>query len=96
MKSLHYKNAYNNIFNQMSRWKQLAIKEDSERNNMSGLLTDFIAKVIETAEKDFENHSLMIEEIEKMESKGIVDKNSFEESSNKKKTKSPKLKNKDK
>ena len=96
MNSLHYKTAYNNILNQMPKWKQVAIKEDSERNNMSGILTDFLAKVIETAEKEFENHSLMNEELKKMESKGIVDKKSFNKSTVVKKPSSRKLKNKEK
>ena len=64
MNSIHYKNAYNSIFNQMPSWKQNAIKEYSEKNKMSGLLTDFISKVIETAEKEFENQSLMVKELE--------------------------------
>lgn len=96
MNSLHYKTAYNNILNQMPKWKQVAIKEDSERNNMSGILTDFLAKVIETAEKEFENHLLMNEELKKMESKGIVDKKSFNKSTVVKKHSSKKLKNKEK
>ena len=97
MNSLHYKNAYNNILSQMPKWKQLAIKEDSQRNNMSGILTEFIAKVIETAEKEYENHSLMTEQLKKMESKGIVDKKTFNKSTEtKKKTSSTKIKNKEK
>ena len=56
MNSIHYKTAYNNVLNQMPKWKQSAVKEDSERNNMSGILTEFLAKVIETAEKEFESH----------------------------------------
>ena len=97
MNSLHYKTAYNNILNQMPKWKQLAIKEDTERNNMSGILTEFLAKVIETAEKEFENQSLMNEQLKKMESKGIINKKTFNESTEtKKKTPSTKLKNKEK
>ena len=97
MNSLHYKNAYNNILSQMPKWKQLAIKEDSQRNNMSGILTEFIAKVIEIAEKEYENHSLMTEQLKKMESKGIVDKKTFNKSTEtKKKTSSTKIKNKEK
>ena len=97
MNSLHYKNAYNNILSQMPKWKQLAIKEDSQRNNMSGILTEFIAKVIEIAEKEYENHSLMNEQLREMESKGIVDKKTFNKSTEtKKKTSSTKIKNKEK
>ena len=81
----------------MPKWKQLAIKEDSQRNNMSGILTEFIAKVIEIAEKEYENHSLMNEQLKKMESNGIVDKKTFNKSTEtKKKTSSTKLKNKEK
>jgi hypothetical protein len=97
MNSLHYKTAYNNILNQMPKWKQLAIKEDTKRNNMSGILTEFLAKVIETAEKEFENQSLMNEQLKKMESKGIINKKTFNESTEtKKKSPSTKLKNKEK
>lgn len=81
----------------MPKWKQSAIKEDSERNNMSGILTEFLVKVIETAEKEFESHSLMNEQLKKMESKGIVDKKTFNESTETKKKSPPtKLKNKEK
>ena len=81
----------------MPKWKQLAIKEDTKRNNMSGILTEFLAKVIETAEKEFESHSLMNEQLKKMESKGIVDKKTFNESTETKKKSTPsKLKNKEK
>ncbi len=78
----------------MPKWKQLAIKEDTERNNMSGIMTEFLAKVIETAEKEYEDHSLMNEQLKKMESKGIVDKKTFNKSTETKKTPSTKLKNK--
>ena len=97
MNSLNYKTAYNNVLNQMPKWKQLAIKEDTKRNNMSGILSEFLAKVIETAEKEFESHSLMNEQLKKMESKGIVDKKTFNESTEtKNKSTSTKLKNKEK
>jgi hypothetical protein len=39
----------------LPRWKKLAIVEDSERNNWSGLLTEFIKAVIEEAEKEYAN-----------------------------------------
>lgn len=80
----------------MPKWKQLAIKEDTERNNMSGIMTEFLAKVIETAEKEYEDHSLMNEQLKKMESKGIVDKKTFNKSTETKKMSSTKLKNKEK
>ena len=50
MTSEHYKNTYNKLFNELPKWKQMAVKEDSERNNWSGLLTEFIKNVIYTAE----------------------------------------------
>ena len=63
MTSQHYKNTYNKLFNELPKWKQMAVKEDSERNNWSGLLTEFIKNVIYTAEKEFEdNKFLMVEE----------------------------------
>ncbi len=81
----------------MPKWKQSAIKEDTTRNNMSGLLIDFIAKVIETAELEYENHSLMNAELEKMENKGIVNKKTYNQSTEtKNKTSKTKLKNKEK
>lgn len=80
----------------MPKWKQLAIKEDTARNNMSGILTEFLAKVIETAEKEYEDHSLMNEQLKNMESKGIVDKKTFNKSTETKKPISTKLKNKEK
>ncbi len=53
MTASFYKTVYQRKFNEMPRWKKLAIVEDSERSNWSGLLTDFIKSVIEEAEKDF-------------------------------------------
>ena len=55
MTASFYKTVYQRKFNEMPRWKKLAIVEDSEKNNWSGLLTDFIKSVIEEAEKDFAN-----------------------------------------
>ena len=52
MTASFYKTVYQRKFNEMPRWKKLAIVEDSERSNWSGLLTDFIKSVIEEAEKD--------------------------------------------
>jgi hypothetical protein len=48
-----YKDTYNKKFNELPKWKQLAIKEDSTNNKQSGILTDFVKDVIETAEKEF-------------------------------------------
>ena len=56
MTASFYKTVYQRKFNEMPRWKKLAIVEDSERSNWSGLLTDFIKSVIEEAEKDFANY----------------------------------------
>jgi len=55
MTASFYKTVYQRKFNEMPRWKKLAIVEDSERSNWSGLLTDFIKSVIEESEKDFAN-----------------------------------------
>ena len=55
MTASFYKTVYQRKFNEMPRWKQLAIVEDSTRNNWSGLLTEFVKAVIEEAEKDFTN-----------------------------------------
>jgi hypothetical protein len=55
MTSSFYKTVYQRKFNELAKWKQLAIVEDSERNNWSGLLTEFIKSVIEEAEKDYAN-----------------------------------------
>ena len=55
MTASFYKTVYQRKFNELPRWKKLAIVEDSEKNNWSGLLTDFIKSVIEEAEKDYAN-----------------------------------------
>lgn len=55
MTASFYKTVYQRKFNELPRWKKLAIVEDSERNNWSGLLTEFIKAVIEEAEKDYAN-----------------------------------------
>ena len=55
MTASFYKTVYQRKFNEMPRWKQLAIVEDSTRNNWGGLLTEFIKAVIEEAEKDYAN-----------------------------------------
>lgn len=53
MTAKQYQDTYNRKFNELPKWKQLAIKEDSINNKWSGLLTDFIKGVIETAEKEY-------------------------------------------
>jgi len=55
MTASFYKTVYQRKFDELPRWKKLAITEDSERNNWSGLLTDFIKAVIEEAEKEYAN-----------------------------------------
>jgi hypothetical protein len=55
MTASFYKTVYQRKFNEMPRWKKLAIVEDSENNHWIGLLTDFIKAVIEEAEKEYAN-----------------------------------------
>ena len=55
MTASFYKTVYQRKFNELPRWKKLAIVGDSERNNWSGLLTEFIKAVIEEAEKEYAN-----------------------------------------
>ena len=55
MTSSFYKTVYQRKFNELAKWKQLAIVEDSTSNNWSGLLTDFVKAVIEEAEKEYAN-----------------------------------------
>ena len=55
MTASFYKTVYQRKFEELPRWKKLAIVEDSEKNNWSGLLTDFVKSVIEEAEKDYAN-----------------------------------------
>jgi len=55
MTASFYKTVYQRKFNEMPSWKKTAIVEDTERNNWSGLLTEFIKSVIEEAEKDYAN-----------------------------------------
>lgn len=60
MTSKQYKSTYDKLFNQLPKWKQLAVKEDSERNNWSGILTDFVKNVIYTAEKEFDQNQFAV------------------------------------
>ena len=62
MTSEHYKNTYNKLLNELPKWKQMAVKEDSEKNHWSGILTEFIKNVIYTAEKEFEDNKFLIVE----------------------------------
>jgi hypothetical protein len=47
MTSSFYKTVYRRKFNELPKWKQLAIVEDSENNHWSGILTEFVKGVIE-------------------------------------------------
>ena len=55
MTASFYKTVYQRKFEELPRWKKMAIVEDSKRNNWSGLLTDFVKAVIEEAEKEYAN-----------------------------------------
>ncbi len=55
MTASFYKTVYQRKFEELPRWKRLAIVEDSKRNNWSGILTDFVKAVIEEAEKEYAN-----------------------------------------
>lgn len=48
-----YKSTYYTIYNALPKWKQIAIDEDSKSNTWSGLLKEFVLKVIEESEKEF-------------------------------------------
>lgn len=62
MTSQHYKNTYDRLFNELPKWKQMAVKEDSHKNYWSGLLTEFVKNVVYTAEKEFEDNKFFITE----------------------------------
>jgi len=47
-----YKDTYNELFNNLPKWKQSAIIEDVAANKNSGILVDFIKSVIELAERE--------------------------------------------
>lgn len=50
--SARYKRCYDTIYNSLPSWRQSAIKEDIAAKKNSGLLSDFIKLVIETAERE--------------------------------------------
>jgi len=54
MTSTQYKETYNKLLTELPKWKQIAVNEDSERNNWSGILTEFVQSVILTAEKEYD------------------------------------------
>lgn len=62
MTSNQYKTTYDRLFNQLPKWKQLAVKEDSDRDYWSGILTDFVKNVIDTAEKEYEQNKVKLTE----------------------------------
>ena len=55
MTALFYKTVYHRKFDELPMWKKHAIKEDSKKEQWSGILTEFIASVIEEAEKEYAN-----------------------------------------
>lgn len=52
MTKSRYQEAYNKIYNHLPKWKKNAVDEDSANSHWSGILTDFIQKVIELAENE--------------------------------------------
>lgn len=46
-----YKKIYDEEFNKLPRWKQVAVNEDIANKKSSGLTDEFIKLVIEKAEK---------------------------------------------
>lgn len=51
-----YKKIYNEEFNKLPRWKQVAVNDDLAHKKSSGLTDDFIKLVIERAEKYYEQN----------------------------------------
>lgn len=60
MTSYFYKSVYQRKFNELPRWKQLAIEEDSQRDHWSGILTEFVKSVIEEADKSFDEQEELL------------------------------------
>ena len=56
MTSTLYKTTYEKLYGQLPKWKQIAVVEDSVRNNWSGILTEFVQNVIRIAEQEFEQN----------------------------------------
>lgn len=52
-----YKKIYDEEFNKLPRWKQVAVNEDIANKKSSGLTDDFIKLVIEKAEKYYEQNA---------------------------------------
>lgn len=51
-----YKKIYDEEFNKLPRWKQVAVNEDLAHKKSSGLTDDFIKLVIERAENYYEQN----------------------------------------
>jgi len=51
-----YKKIYDEEFNKLARWKQVAVNEDLANKKSSGLTDDFIKSVIEKAELYYEKN----------------------------------------
>lgn len=51
-----YKKIYDEEFNKLPRWKQVAVNEDLAHKKSSGLTDDFIKLVIEKAEKHYDQN----------------------------------------
>lgn len=52
MTKSRYQESYNKTYNELPKWKQNAVDEDSAKSHWSGILTDFIQKVIFIAENE--------------------------------------------
>jgi hypothetical protein len=51
-----YKTIYNEEFNKLPKWKQVAVTEDIKNKKSSGLTDEFIKSVIEKAEKYYDQN----------------------------------------
>ena len=51
-----YKTIYNEEFNKLPKWKQVAVTEDIKNKKSSGLTDEFIKSVIEKAEKYYDQY----------------------------------------
>lgn len=51
-----YKTIYNEEFNKLPKWKQVAVTEDITNKKSSGLTDEFIKSVIEKAEKYYDQN----------------------------------------
>lgn len=51
-----YKKIYDDEFNKLARWKQVAVNDDMANKKSSGLTDEFIKLVIEKAEKYYDQN----------------------------------------